>query len=179
MKRIIEESKNGILKNVVNIKAVFSDNKNAPGLKIADEHGVKTFYSKQYYRNREKGERNIVLFLKSLDVKLVILAGYMRILSSYFVNEFKDRIINIHPADNDIYKGVNGYLWAFENKLSRSYITIHLVNEYVDSGRVLNKEKFLIPLDSSFGDIKNIGLKLEHEIYSKTIRNYVLEECLC
>ena len=178
MERIIKESQNGVLKNIVKIKMVFSDNKDANGLKIAQSLNIQTSYLKQYYKNRKKGEKNIVPELKKRNIKLIILAGYMRILSPYFINEYKNKIINIHPADTQQYKGKNGYNWAFENKLKQSSITIHLVNELLDSGRILNKETFLIPKDSTLGDIKNIGLKLEHEIYSRTIKNYVLKELL-
>ncbi len=178
MQRIIEESQNGILKNIINIKTVFSDNKEAKGLNIAKNLNIHNFYLKQYYKNREKGEKNIVLKLKEMDVEFIILAGYMRILSPYFINKYKNKIINIHPADTELYKGKSGYLWAHQNNLKRSSITIHLVNEFLDSGKILNKYTFDIPKNSSLESIKRIGLKLEHETYSKTIKNYVLKEIL-
>ena len=178
MREIIRESRSGVLKNIVNIKTVFSDNSNAKGLEIARNCNVNVFTKKQYYKNREKGEKNIVSELKKMDVNFIILAGYMRVLSKYFIDVYRNRIINIHPADNDLYKGINGYLWAYENKLDSSKITIHLVNEELDSGRVLSKESFLIPKNSTLGEIEKIGLKLEHEIYSKVIKNYVLKELL-
>ena len=178
MQRIIQESQNGVLKDLVNIKAVFSDNKDAKGLSIAKENNIKTIYLKQYYKNREKGEKNIVSEFEKLNIDLIILAGYMRILSKSFVDRYKNRIINIHPADTELYKGNNGYLWAYDNKLKSTKITVHLVNEELDSGRILNKEEFLIPNNASLKEIKNIGLKTEHNTYSRVIKNYILKELM-
>lgn len=178
MKRIIEESQNGVLKNILNIKTVFSDNQDAKGLKIAKSLNINNFYLKQYYKNREKGEKNIVLKLKEMNVEFIILAGYLRILSPYFIDEYKNKIINIHPADTTLYKGKDGYLWAYQNNLEHSSVTIHLVNELVDSGKILNKYTFDIPKHSSLENIKKIGLKLEHETYSNTIKKYILKEIL-
>jgi len=178
MEAIIKESQNGVLKNLVNIKAVFSDNKDAKGLIIAKENNIETIYLKQYYKNRERGEENIVSVFEKLNIELIILAGYMRVLSKGFVNKYENKILNIHPADTDLYKGNNGYLWAYENKLKSTKITVHLVNEELDSGRILNKEEFLIPNNASLGEIKNIGLKIEHKMYSRVIKNYILKELM-
>ena len=178
MERIIFESQNGILNGLADIKLVFSDNKGAKGLKTAQNMGVKTIYLKQHYKNRKQGEIPLVKELKNNKIDLIVLAGYMRILSPYFVNEYKNRIINIHPADTEKYKGKNGYLWTYKNKLNYGVITIHLVNEKVDSGKILNKETYIIPKNSTLERIKKIGLKKEHEIYSKTIKQYIIKELL-
>ena len=178
MIRIIEEIENGVLNNTLELRMVFSDNKDSLGLKRAEALGLNTVFYKQYYKNRKKGEINLLNELNRLNINFIILAGYMRILSPFFIKSFKGSIINIHPADTDEYKGKNAYEWVFENKLRFSKITIHIVNEDVDSGRVLYKKEFKIPLNATLEEIKRIGLKTEHNIYSKVIRNYIRKELI-
>ena len=174
MESILNEVENGVLTGLVDIRAVFSDNKTARGLNIALNRGYNAFYIKQYYKNREKGERQIIDLFKKLDIELIILAGYMRILSPYFVNEFKDRILNIHPADTNEYKGMHGYEYTYNNNLKYGYITVHLVNEEVDSGKILLQKRFTIPQKSTLKRIKDKGLKIEHKIYPLAIKKFIL-----
>ena len=175
MERIIKETLFGELKGLINLKLVFSDKKYANGLKTAQKYNIKTLYLKQSIKNRLTGEILLLRELQKEKVEFIILAGYMKILSPFFIEKYKNKIINIHPADTDKYKGRYGYEWTFENKLSYGCITVHLVNENVDSGKVLGKLKFKIPKNSTLEEIKKIGLKNEHEFYYKIIKKYIEE----
>src|SRR5687768_3164128 len=88
---------NGTIPNT-EIAIVISDQPNAPGLAIAAERGIKALAIERAGRKREEHEREIISVLRKEQVDLICLAGYMRVLSPYFVDAFKGRIVNIHPS---------------------------------------------------------------------------------
>ena len=94
----------------------------------------------------------------------------MRILSPGVIERYRNRIINIHPADTRAYQGIHGYEWAFEQRLEWTKITVHLVDEGVDTGRILAQRDVDLRGASTLDDIKQRGLRVEHALYSEVLR---------
>ncbi len=167
---IIKETKFGILKNKINIRYVISNNKKASGIEKIKELNIKTFTIPSKNLTRKEHEKLILKCMKeqNTNIDLIILAGYMRILSPHFVNLYKDKIINIHPADTEKYKGLNGYKWAYKNKLEHTFITVHFVDEGVDSGKIIAKKKININ-NLTLNQIIKKGKKIENKFYPQII----------
>ena len=122
---------------------VISNKSNACGLKIARKLGVKTeiIESKNFKRGRTDYDKKIISLLTKNGVTpqngLVCLAGFMRIISPYFIKKYKNRILNIHPALLPAYPGLDAQKQALENGAKYSGCTVHLVDNGVDSGPIL------------------------------------------
>jgi len=94
----------------------------------------------------------------------------MRILSDLFVEAYRGRIINIHPADTARFQGVGGYDWAFDNKLNETKISVHYVDEGVDTGPVIAQEVVDLTGADSLSEVERRGLAVEHRFYSEVLR---------
>ena len=126
--------------------------------------------------DRKKHEEKILHTLKYYDVDWVFLAGYRRILSGYFLAEFTtsgskhSRVVNIHPSLLPDFPGLNAYERAFNAGKDFSGVTVHLVDEGVDTGPILCQEQFPRKKDDTLEDFVQRGLKLEHKIYKKAVQ---------
>ena len=99
------------------------------------------------------------------------LAGYMRIISPVLLNEYKDKIINIHPAYLPNFPGKDGIGDAFRAGAKETGVTIHYVDEGVDSGKIIYQEKLVIEKDWDLEKLEEEIHKIEHRIYPETLRN--------
>ena len=169
MEAIIKQIDNGILKNKAKIALVFSNNPDAKGLDIAKQHNIPTFSLNSVGIKREAYDKQVVELLNNYTFDYIILAGYMRILSPILIRAFQDKIINIHPADTRQHQGLHAYEWAFKNKLDKTYITIHKVNEGVDTGEILAQYPVDISDCSTLEEVETKGLAVEHRAYSEII----------
>ncbi len=95
----------------------------------------------------------------------------MRILSPAVIERYRHRIINIHPADTRAYQGMHGYEWAFEQRLEQTTISVHLVDEGVDTGRILAQREVDLRGAATLAEVKARGLRVEHTLYSETLRD--------
>ncbi|MEA1985858.1 MAG: phosphoribosylglycinamide formyltransferase [Candidatus Marinimicrobia bacterium] len=170
METIIKNSKNGILKNICEVVLVLANKKNAKGLETAKSHGIKTEYIISKGKKRKEFDLEMISLLKKYNLDYIILAGFMRILTSEFINEFKNKIINIHPADTDKFKGLGAYEWAFENKLNSTKITVHYVDNGVDTGKVIGKCAVDLKNVKTLSEVENRGIKVEHNFYSEMLK---------
>jgi phosphoribosylglycinamide formyltransferase-1 len=114
-------------------------------------------------------ETRILETLKSHEVNFVLLAGYMRILGPVLLSSFKNRIVNIHPSLLPHYPGVNSYQRAFSDKVNESGVTIHVVDEGVDTGPVIFQEKFPRLESDTLSDFIQRGKDLEWKLYPKVL----------
>ena len=155
------------------IKIIFSDNKEAAGLEYAKKYKIP--FKVLNYRSKIKAEERSLKLLNTYKVKIVCLAGYMRILSSYFIKNFKGKILNIHPSLLPKYKGLNTHYRAIKNKEKYSGCTVHLVNTKLDSGKIILQKKIKIFKKDNAKILAKRILKEEHKIYpialNKTIIN--------
>ncbi|MDX1764456.1 MAG: phosphoribosylglycinamide formyltransferase [bacterium] len=150
---------------------IISDNPRAGVLSRAERHGVlHQVISPQSYQNREDHDRAIIEALNSQDVELVILAGYMRIISPAFVAAFPGRIMNIHPALLPSFPGIHVQQTAAEHGVRFSGCTVHFVDEGMDTGPVIIQAVVPVLPDDTGDTLGARILRLEHRIYPEAIR---------
>lgn len=170
MLAIAENVHSGILQNICSIQSVFSNKQNAAGLQLAAERGIKTHCIQSKGKKRANYDALLLNWLKRENLDLVILAGYMKIISPDIINEFPKRIINIHPADTKRHQGLNGYEWAWRNKLKETKITVHFVDEGLDTGEIIGQTSVDLSECKSLEEVEQAGLTVEHEFYSQCIK---------
>lgn len=170
MEAIINEVQNGILKDIAEIELVFSNNPDALGLETAKKSGLKNICINSRGKNRKEFDNEVIDMLTNFDFDYIVLAGYMRILSDFFVQKYEKRIINIHPADTNEHQGLHAYDWAFENRLAESKITVHYVDAGVDTGEIIAQATVDFQGASSLEEVEKRGLAVEHKFYSETLK---------
>ncbi|MCK4655011.1 MAG: phosphoribosylglycinamide formyltransferase [Candidatus Cloacimonetes bacterium] len=170
MKAIVENVQNGILKGLCEVIVVFSNKINAPGLEISESFGLDTKVIESKGKKRSTYDALLYEYLDSLDPDYIILAGYMKIISSNVVQRFRNRIINIHPADTALHQGLHGYEWAFENKMESTKITVHFIDEGLDTGQVIAKREVDLKGATTLEEVEKRGLAVEHVFYSECLK---------
>ena len=152
----------------ISIELIISDNPKAKGLKFGKIFKIsnKVFN----YKNKIIAEKKIISEITNKKIKLICLAGFMRILSKNFIKRFKGKILNIHPSLLPKYKGLNTHQRAISNNEKYSGCTVHFVNSRLDSGKIILQKKVKI---SKFDTAKSLANKIliqEHKLYPKAIR---------
>ena len=170
METIVNQVRNGILKDVCEVALVFANKPQAKGLEIAKSLGVETASIPSKGKKREEFDKEVVQILESYLLDYIVLAGFMRILSPVIIQAYKNRIINIHPADTDEFQGIGAYKWAFENKKEFTKITVHFVDEGVDTGQVIAKEEVDLHGADTLEEVEKRGLAVEHRFYSQALK---------
>ena len=170
MTALLKNTKDGILKDLCRVEVVFSNKPDAAGLKTAEKFNIPTAVIESKGKKREKFDQEVVDLLKKFNLDYIVLAGYMRILSPVFISAYRNKIINIHPADTSEFKGIGAYEWAFENKKDFTKITVHFVDEGVDTGPVIGKQVVDLRDCQTLEDIEKLGLAAEHAFYSEALR---------
>jgi len=151
------------------IAVVISNRQEAPGLARAREMGLETRFIPSKGKEREAYDREVVAVLKEFQVDLVCLAGFMRILSPYFVREFPGRILNIHPALLPAFAGMEAQKQALEHGVKFSGCTVHIVDEGVDTGPIVCQAVVPVLDEDTPETLAARILKEEHRIYSKAV----------
>jgi phosphoribosylglycinamide formyltransferase-1 len=121
------------------------------------------------FSSRVLMDKAIVSELKSFGVDFIVLAGYMRILSPYFVKTFRNKILNIHPALLPSFKGAHAIKDAFQAGVSSTGVTVHLVDDKVDHGPIIAQEALQIKRGDTLKTLEARIHKLEHKMYPKVI----------
>lgn len=169
LQAIIEAIEEGKIEG--KIKIVISDNLDAYALKRAEQHNIETQYiNHKEFKNREDYDKKIVETLENKEVELVVLAGYIRILSSYFIKAYKNKIINIHPALLPSFPGLRAQKQAVEYGVKISGCTVHFVDEGMDSGPIILQSAVEVSEDDTEESLAERILKEEHQIYSQAIQ---------
>ena len=114
-------------------------------------------------------KKNKIYELKKNKIMLVCLAGFMKILSKKFINDFKGKILNIHPSLLPKYKGLNTHQRAIENKDKYSGCTVHFVNSRLDSGKTILQKKVKILKKDKPNSLAKKVLAEEHKLYPEAI----------
>lgn len=151
------------------IAIVISNKEDAPGLARAKEMGLETLYIPSKGKDREAYDREVVAALKDHQVDLVCLAGFMRILSPYFVRAFPQRILNIHPALLPAFPGLEAQKQALEYGVKFTGCTAHIVDEGVDTGPIVCQAVVPVLDADTVETLSARILKEEHRIYSEAI----------
>ena len=151
----------------IEIILIISNNTKAKGLKFSKLYKIK---KKVYNYDKKKiSEKKILKDLKSNNIKLICLAGFMKILSKDFIRKFKGKILNIHPSLLPKYKGLNTHHRAIQNKEKYSGCTVHLVNSKLDSGKIILQKKVKLSKEETPSSLQKKILKHEHILYPKAI----------
>ena len=146
---------------------VISNNSKAKGLYFAKKFNIKNKIIK--YSNIKNAEKKAFLELKKNNIKLICLAGFMRILSKSFIKKFCGKIINIHPSLLPKYKGLNTHIRALKNKENYSGCTVHIVNSKLDSGKIILQKRIKILKNDTEKKLSKRILSEEHKLYPKAI----------
>ena len=164
LKALIKFSKHK--KSPIIISMIISNNSKAKGLRYSKIYKIK---KKVFDFKNALSEKKVITELKKNNIDLICLAGFMKILSKNFINNFKGKILNIHPSLLPKYKGLNTHKKAIKNKDKYSGCTVHFVNSRLDSGKIINQKKVLI---SKFDTPKTLAKKIliqEHKLYPAAI----------
>jgi phosphoribosylglycinamide formyltransferase-1 len=151
------------------IAVVISNREEAPGLALARTMGFPARFMPSKGKEREAYDREVVAALREFRVDIVCLAGFMRVLSPYFVREFPHRILNIHPALLPAFPGLEAQKQALEHGVKFTGCTVHLVDEGVDSGPIVCQAVVPVLDDDTVETLSARILKEEHRIYSEAV----------
>lgn len=167
---ILEHVEMGILEDV-DVRVLISDNPDARALDVAEKGGIpnKVVEPKEN-EERKEHEKRIGEFLEENNVTLVILAGFMRIVSPYLINQYKHRIMNIHPALLPSFKGLDAQKQALEYGVKVSGCTVHYAEEEVDAGEIILQKAVPVREDDDEETLSNRILIHEHRTYPKAIQ---------
>jgi len=149
------------------ISLVFSNNKSAAGLKYAKKKNLNLIYFND--KKIKVLENKLLKILNKKKIKLICLAGFMKILSYNFIKKFKGKIINIHPSLLPKYKGLNTHYRVLQNNEAYTGCTVHFVNHKLDSGKIILQKKIKVFRNESVKKLSKRVLIEEHKIYPKAI----------
>jgi phosphoribosylglycinamide formyltransferase-1 len=152
------------------IAVVISNREGAPGVEKARARGLEALVIPSKGKQREEYDREVVAVLKEKKVDLVCLAGFMRLLSPYFVSEFRQRILNIHPALLPAFPGLEAQRQALEWGVKFSGCTVHFVDENLDAGPILLQAVVPVLDDDTEATLSARILAEEHRIYPEAVR---------
>lgn len=152
------------------IAIVISNREGAPGIEKARARGIATLVIPSKGKEREAYDREVVAALREHRVDLVCLAGFMRLLSPYFVSEFRNRILNIHPSLLPAFPGLEAQRQAWEYGVKYSGCTVHFVDEQLDAGPIIRQAVVEVRDDDTPETLAARILREEHRIYSEAVR---------
>tara|TARA_Y100000590_G_scaffold292438_1_gene329186 strand:+ start:516 stop:1100 length:585 start_codon:yes stop_codon:yes gene_type:complete len=170
LKSLIKYSKTK--NSFIKIKLVVSNKKNAKGLNYSRNNNIQNLIIN--YKNKSQAESKILNELKIKNIKLICLAGFMKILSKKFIKNFKGNILNIHPSLLPKYKGLNTHERVLNNNEKFSGCTVHLVNSRLDSGKIILQKKIKILKKDTELSLKKRILKYEHQLYPLAISKFLI-----
>ena len=155
------------------ICSVISNKEDAFGLKRAERANISThFVDPNRFESREDFDKQLITIIDELDIGLIILAGYMRILSSDFINHFAGKILNIHPSLLPKFPGLNTHRKAIDAKEKYHGATVHFATEELDGGPIISQEIVEIdPIDTEYSLAQKV-LEKEHILYPRVIHWY-------
>ena len=169
LKSLLNFSKNK--NSPIKIVLVITNNRNAKGIFFAKQHKIKLIFVN--YKNKNVAENKILINLINYKVSFICLAGFMKILSKKIINNYKNKILNIHPSLLPKYKGLNTHKRVLKNKEKFTGCTVHLVNKKLDSGKIILQKKIKVLKKDDESSLSKRVLKIENLIYPKAIKKFV------
>jgi len=169
LQAIIEAVKNKQIN--ANIKKVISNKVNAGGLDFAAAADIESHViDHTQFPNRESFDRALIKIIDPLEPDLIVLAGFMRILSDEFIDHFHNRLLNIHPSLLPKYKGLNTHQLALDNNDAVHGASVHFVNHELDSGPVVIQAEVPVLDEDDKHRLAKRVLQQEHKIYPLTLQ---------
>jgi phosphoribosylglycinamide formyltransferase 1 len=159
----------------IKISLLVCDNPSAFVIERAKKHQIETFiFTPKNYRNKEEYEQVIVNELDARNITWVFLAGYMRIVGKTLLHAYPNKIVNIHPALLPSFPGAHGIQDAFNYGVKVFGVTIHFVDEGIDTGKIIDQDSFKIMGNESIEEIESKIHHIEHVLYPKVIKSLLL-----
>jgi phosphoribosylglycinamide formyltransferase 1 len=155
----------------IEVVGVASDKPEAMALRRATEAGIQAaVFERDSYADREARDAAIGDWISDLDVNLIVLAGYMQLLSPSFVSRFANRIINVHPALLPSFPGLDAVQQALDHGVKITGVTVHFVDEGVDSGPIILQRPIPVPLDRQWETLEDAIHATEHSLLPEAIK---------
>jgi len=173
LRYILQAERSGYLP--ARTRIVLTDQSAAGALRIAREFSVPSLCLDPKGLKREEYDRQLIEHLEGAGVELVVLTGFMRILSSAFVRHYKDRILNIHPALLPSFRGMDAFQQALDHGVKWTGTTIHIVDEDVDHGPIVLQVPVPVRDDDTHDSLKARIQKAEYKAYPKAIKKFLEE----
>lgn len=171
LQSIIDEIEAGNLDAVINV--VISNVPDAYALERARQHNIPTeLIDHKNFETREDFDRKLIDVLNSYSIELVVMAGFMRVLTPLFINTFHYRIMNIHPALLPSFQGIHAQERAFEYGVKFSGCTVHFADDGVDTGPIIIQSVVPVYDDDTADTLQQRILKEEHRIFPQAIQFY-------
>ena len=161
-----------IIDKGINVSFVASNNSKALGLKIAKNAHIPSYS----WKNISEFEEKVLKLIIEYDIKLLVLAGYMRLLSKNFVNSLPSKfIVNVHPSLLPKYKGMDAIKQAIDDCAEYTGVTIHYVDEGMDSGSIIKQNTIKINEIDTVETLRDRLQAIEHHLYSDTIKSILIK----
>lgn len=171
LQSIIDQIEAGNLDATINV--VISNVPNVLALERAQKHNIPTeLIDHRNFEAREDFERKLIEVLNKYSTELVVMAGFMRVLTPFFINTFHYRIINIHPALLPSFQGIHAQERAFEYGVKFSGCTVHFADDGVDTGPIIIQSVVPVLDDDTAATLQQRILKEEHRIFPQAIQLY-------
>lgn len=172
LQAIIDKVRSGYIP--AKIVLVLSDKSDAFALTRAKKSDIETVVlNSKDYNTREDFDKEVIKNLKKRNVELVVMAGFMRLLSPYLIKEYKNRIINIHPALLPSFKGTRGIKDALDYGVKVTGATVHFVDEHLDNGPIILQSCIDIKDNDTEDTLLERVHKEEHKIYPEAVKLFV------
>lgn len=169
---IIRAAKSGKIK--ANLSLLVCDNPKAGAIGRAKRAGIKVaLIKREDFANKEDFENKIIVHLEENKIDLIVLAGFMRMLSPEFVGRYAGRTLNIHPALLPSFKGTEAIKDAFDYGVKVTGVTVHFVDEKMDHGPAILQKAVQIQEDDTLESLERKIHKIEHHLYPEAISLYV------
>ncbi len=156
------------------ISAVISNKAEVYGLERAEQHGIPTeVIEHTQFENRESFDQQLQARIDHYQADLVVLAGFMRILTAPFVQHYSGRMLNIHPSLLPKYKGINTHQRALDDNAKQHGVSVHFVTPELDGGPVIAQASIAVKADDTAQSLAKRVLQYEHRIYPTVIQWFV------
>ena len=165
---IIDAAKKGNLPNA-NVKLLIVNKTRAHAIERAKKYNIPHYIIESKNKKRKDFDSEMLNVLKKNKIDIVVLAGFMRILSPFFVKKYKNKIINIHPSLLPLFPGAHAHRDVIEAGVTKSGCTVHFVDEGVDTGPIILQESLVISPQETEETLAKKILTLEHKIFPKAL----------
>ena len=165
---IIDASIRGEIPNA-NIKLLIVNKKNAYSIERAKKHNIPHYLVESKNKKRTEFDLEMLEILCDNKIDVIVLAGFMRILSKHFVNEYKNRIINIHPSLLPLFPGAHAHRDTIRAGVSESGCTVHFVDDGVDTGPIIIQKTVTLDKNETEETLAKKILPLEHQIFPRAL----------
>lgn len=155
---------------------VFSDHHNAYVLERARRLNIKAYsFEVKEFENKAAYEKALLQLLQEQEIDLIVLAGYMRIIGQTLLSHYSNRILNIHPSLLPSFPGLHGIKDAYEYGVKVTGVTVHLVDDGVDTGPIIAQEPVMILAEDTLESLEEKIHQTEHRLYPKVLRDVLLQ----